>query len=333
MRVRSTVKLSLTLLAVALLTASCSGSSSTGTTPATSVLPATATTTVGTTEAPGAAASGCRQPHAAGQSAQAFDFQGRSRTYQLYVPLHYDGVQRVPVVFEFHGYGADAVQQVLYGDFRPLADRDGFLIVAPDGQGETRHFNLTGEAGLQDDVAMVGALLDHVEASFCVDTRRVFATGMSDGGLMSSVLACRSADRFAAFGPVALVVYVPTCISTRPVAVVAFSGTADPIVPFIGGFVQCCEYTVIGAATDTMASWAQHDGCSASFAEDRLGTEVRRRIWSGCQAPAAVAFYIIDGGGHTWPGAVPFPPHGPTTQQIKASDTIWDFFKAHPLTG
>jgi polyhydroxybutyrate depolymerase len=332
MAVRATLKLSLTLLAVLPLAASCSGSSSTAAAPSTSVPPATmAPTTV--SRAGGAAADGCRQPHAAGQSAQAFDFQGQSRTYQLYVPRRYDGAQPVPVVFEFHGYGSNAVQQVFYGDFRPLAERDGFLIVAPDGQGKDQHFNLTGEAGLQDDVAMVGALLDHIEATFCVDARRVYATGMSDGGAMTSVLACRTANRFAAFAAVAVVVYDPTCTTAHPVAIAAFSGTADPIVPFNGGPVQCCGGTVIGAAPDAMARWAQHDGCSATFTEDRLASEVRRRSWSGCQAKAAVVFYIIDGGGHTWPGAVPFTPLGLTTQQIKASETIWDFFTDHPLAG
>ena len=94
-------------------------------------------------------------------------------------------------MFDFHGFGSNAVQQMVYGNFKPEADRDDFLIVAPDGQVPAdRHFNLTGEKGLQNDVQMVGALLDHIEATFCVDTHRVYATGMSDGGAMTSVLAC-----------------------------------------------------------------------------------------------------------------------------------------------
>ena len=112
----------------------------------------------------------------------------------------------MPVVFDFHGFGSNAVQQMVYGNFKPEADRDDFLIVAPDGQVPAdRHFNLSGEPGLQNDVQMVGALLDHIEATFCVDTERVYATGMSDGGAMTSVLACRMRNRFAAFGAVALV--------------------------------------------------------------------------------------------------------------------------------
>jgi len=271
----------------------------------------------------------CGTAHAPGQTGETFTFQGQARTYQQYVPRGYDGRTNVPVVFDFHGYGSSGLQQMVYGDFKPLAERDTFLIVAPDGQGRSRHFNLTGEGGLQDDVAMVGALLDHLESTFCVDTKRVYATGMSDGGAMSSTLACKSADRFAAFGPVAVMIYVPGCGGQRTESIVSFMGTADPVVPFNGGRVSCCGNANIGAAPDAMAGWAAHDGCKAAFDEERLSSEVRRRTWSGCRSGSSVVFYIIDGGGHTWPGSLNIPSLGLTTQQINASTTIWDFFKAH----
>jgi polyhydroxybutyrate depolymerase len=190
------------------------------------------------------------------------------------------------------------------------------------------HFNLTGEPGLQNDITMVGALLDHIEATMCIDPLRVYATGMSDGGAMTSVLACES-DRFAAFGAVTLVVLAPGC-AARPVAIVAFSGTADPIVPFNGGTIHCCGNASIGAAPTTMAGWAAHDGCGKAPIDVQLSSEVDRRTWTGCSR-GTVVFYIIDGGGHTWPGAIPLPALGLTTTQIDATSTIWNFFKAHPL--
>ena len=281
--------------------------------------------------APASTAGACNHPHASGQSAETFEFDGQSRSYQLYVPAAYDGTRAVPVVFNFHGFGSNAVEQMVYGNFKPLADRDDFLIVAPDGQGAARHFNLTGESGLQDDVAMVGALLDHIEATFCVDAKRVFSTGMSDGGGMTSVLACRDFDRFAAFGAVAVIIFVQGCGASHPIAITAFSGTDDPVVPFNGGAVHCCGGAVLGAAPDAMAGWAAHDNCDAAFTDERIGTEVRKRTWSGCQLGGEVVFYIIDGGGHTWPGSIPIDRLGKTTTQIDASATIWDFFKAHPL--
>jgi polyhydroxybutyrate depolymerase len=250
------------------------------------------------------------------------------------VPAAYDGTKDVPLVFNIHGFGSNAVQQMAYGDFKPLADRDDFIIVAPDGQGGAggRHFNLTGESGLQDDIAMIGALLDHLEASLCIDAKRVYSTGMSDGGATTSVVACRLADRFAAFAPVAVIVYVDGCGGDHSVSIAGFMGTADPIVPFNGGQVSCCGHPTLGGAPDAMAGWAKHNGCAGTFKDDVLGTEVTKRTWSGCTGTSEVVFYMITGGGHTWPGAaVPLPALGLTTQQIKASDVIWDFFKAHPL--
>ncbi len=314
------------VVAIACTAGACSSSSHTtagapSTTPATTVTttaPATSTT----------ASRACRRPHAAGQFAQSFTFAGQSRTYQLYVPSSYDGRTTVPVVFNFHGYGSNAGQQMAYGNFRPLADRHDFVIVAPDGQGApARHFNLGGEAGAQNDVDMVGALLDHVEATMCIDAGRVFSTGMSDGGAMTSTLACRMPDRFAAFAAVAVVLYLPGCAGSRPVPIMAIAGTADPIVPFNGGRVNCCGGATIAGAPKAMDGWAQHDGCAASTTT-RLSSQVERRTWSRCKPGGAVAFYIVDGGGHTWPGAIAVRRLGLTTTQLDASATIWDFFTA-----
>ena len=325
-------KVAVILAVLGLLGAGCHGSGSKTAAARSPSSSTTATTEAAAAGTKAAAGSPCEAPHPPGQSTETFTFDGRPRSYQLYVPRTYAGHGPVPVVFNFHGYGSNAVQQMIYGDFRPLAERDTFLIVAPDGQGEgaSRHFNLTSEPGLQDDLAMVNALLDNIEQNFCVDTARIYSTGMSDGGAMTSALACRHFDRFAAFGAVAVILYLPGCGGSTPVAITAFMGTDDPVVPFNGGKVNCCGGAVLGSAPKAMADWAQHDGCAAAPTEDRLGTEVRRQTWAGCGGASAVVFYIIDGGGHTWPGSIPLPRLGLTTQQIKASDTIWDFFKAHP---
>ena len=261
---------------------------------------------------------------------------GADRDYLLYVPRSYTGGRAAPVVFDFHGFGSTAAQQLFYGDFRPLADRDGFLVVAPDGQGEgvNRHFNVTLAPGEGNDVAFALQILDGLEARFCVDAHRVYATGMSDGGAMTSLLACAASDRFAAFGPVAVVFYDPRCGNARSVPIAAFLGTADPIVPFNGGPVHCCGGATVPAAATSMAGWAAHDRCDARPEDRRLSSEVTLRQWSGCSSPGDVRFYIIEGGGHTWPGAAIAPGFlGKTTRQISASDTLWAFFQAHPLPG
>jgi polyhydroxybutyrate depolymerase len=316
------------LVIAALAAGGCSSSSSDAGPPTTPTTAAAATTAAAPTTTTTAAA--CARPHSAGQSSESFSFQGGLRTYQLYVPAAYTGRRAVPVVFDFHGFGSNAVEQMVYGNFRPEADHDDFLIVAPDGQvPASRHFNLTGEKGLQNDVQMVGALLDHIEATFCVDPARVYSTGMSDGGAMTSVLACQMSNRFAAFGAVAVVV---ACGGTRPVPIMGFAGTADPIVPFNGGTVNCCGGGQIAGASPSMTSWAKFDKCATKFTDTQLSSEVTRRTWSGCAPGSAAVFYIIKGGGHTWPGSISIAGLGPTTKQIDASATIWKFFQAHPRT-
>jgi polyhydroxybutyrate depolymerase len=295
--------------------------------------PAPATTTT-------ASPRGCSplRPHPAGQTTERLTFAGVDRSYLLYVPKSYTGTADVPVVFDFHGYGSSAQEQIVYGEFRPLAERDDFLVVAPDGQGTSRHFNLAGATPEEaDDVAFTLAILDRLSGEMCVDADRVFATGMSDGGAMSSTLACRAADRFAAVGPVAVVVFLPRCATAaRPVPIAAFAGTADPVVPFDGGRVRCCGNPVLPGAPSTMAQFAVHDGCAAAAVERRLSPMVLLRQWPGCRDGTAVDFYIVEGGGHTWPGS-PFDlsglGYGVTTNEISASDTLWRFFRDHPLPG
>ena len=240
----------------------------------------------------------------------------------------------MPIVFNFHGFGSNANQQIQYGDFRPLADRDNFLVVAPNGQGTGvgRHWNVTRRPAEADDVAFTLGILDSLESTFCVDAKRVFAAGMSAGGAMSLQLACRASDRFAAFGPVAVVYYTQLCDGARSVPIAAFMGTADPIVPFEGGKVNCCGGSTVPAAPASMAGWAAHDKCAAQPDEHKLSPMVLLRQWPGCAPDGEVRFYIIEGGGHTWPGAAAARGLlGVTTTEINASDTLWAFFQAHPL--
>ncbi|MDQ3106394.1 MAG: prolyl oligopeptidase family serine peptidase, partial [Actinomycetota bacterium] len=207
-----------------------------------------------------------------------------------------------------------------------------------NGQGSPRHFSLLGATATDaDDVEFTIELLDELAERFCIDPTRVYATGMSNGGALSSVLACRGAERFAAVGAVAAMIYLPACDATpapRPVPILSMMGTADPVVPFAGGRVNCCGNPNIPAATATMDSFARHAGCEAEPAVERIGTDVELRRFGGCAAGAAVDFYVIEGGGHTWPGAafdLAGAGLGTTTATVKATETLWSFFEQHRL--
>jgi polyhydroxybutyrate depolymerase len=274
----------------------------------------------------------CTRPHEPGHATETFTFDNQERMYRIYVPPAYDGTQHVPLVFNFHGFGSNAFEQMAYGNFVPLADRDNFIIVAPEGQGAPQHFNLLDAANEQNDLRMTPALLDHLENELCIDPRRVYSTGMSNGGAMSSVLGCTMGDRLAAIAPVAVVISSEiACRESRPMPIAAFMGTDDPVVPFDGGKVNCCGGATLKSAPEAMAGWAEHNDCAEIPDEERIGSDVRKHMWRDCAPGADTIFYIIDGGGHTWPGGIHVDRLGTTTDTIKASDVIWDFFKRHAL--
>ena len=254
------------------------------------------------------------------------------RTYLLHVPASYDATEPMPVVFNFHGHGSSAAVQMAYADFRPLAEREGFLVVAPDGQGTPRHFTLLGATATEaDDVTVAVTLLDHLAEQLCIDRDRVYSTGMSNGGALSSVLACRAADRFAAVGAVAAMVFIPPCDDPAPI--VGMMGDADPVVPYAGGRVSCCGNPNIPSVADTFASFGRTAGCDPAPEERRPSPSIAHRVWTGCDAATDVELYPIEGGGHTWPGSA-FDTAtrglGATSKELIATETLWTFFEAHP---
>jgi polyhydroxybutyrate depolymerase len=322
---RTTVAAALTL---AVLGIACSSNSTTVSKPSgtTSVPSSTSPRTTPSTTASGGAACTPVRAATAGQTEHHFTYDNLDRTYLQYVPKGYDGTKPVPLVLEFHGYGSNAREQINYGNFKPEADRDTFIVVAPNGGSSAggRHFDLV------KDVGMTGALLDRLEKELCIDAKRVYATGMSDGGAMTSFLACRPHDRIAAFGPVALTIQPFNCPAGNA-PIMAFHGTADPVVRFNGGKVNCCGGIALPAIPTALAKWAKRNGCSPTPTDSTVNGEVTKRTWSGC-ANGDVTFFIINGGGHTWPGSpIDIGRLGKTTHQIDASKTLWDFFQTQSL--
>jgi polyhydroxybutyrate depolymerase len=281
------------------------------------------------------AASECadREALAAGTSTHKLTSHGLGREYLVYAPKSYTGRTRVPVVLEIHGFGSLAEKQLLYGNFGPQSERDGFLVVAPQGQGQPRHFTLLGApGGEQDDVVFVADVIDHVQNTLCVDPARIYSTGMSNGGALTSVLACRLSDKIAAFASVAAVLWGPQCEAARTLPIIAFHGKQDRVVPFDGGRVSCCGNPSIAGAPATMANWAKHDGCSAAPVEEVVKGQATVRRWTGCKPGGLVELYVLGDGGHTWPGTtLGGNVLGGVSKDVDASEVIWDFFKTKHL--
>jgi polyhydroxybutyrate depolymerase len=275
---------------------------------------------------------------------------GRLRTYRLHVPPSYTGNDAMPLVFSFHGYTSNALAQEIYSGFSTEADQPGggFIAVYPQGTlvGSNPFWNTTQLPLLVDDVAFVDELLDDLEANLCIDGSRVFSSGMSNGAQMSIRLACSLSSRIAAIMPVGGAYYPPVsntfnpsevCQDTRAVPVIAFHGTADAAVPFNGGQGGTLNYRLpLDNATpdeDVIEDWGTHDGCTGGRVETPVSDEVRLVTYDTCTDGAIAQLYIVDGGGHTWPGSFDVPGLGYTTQDIIATDLAWAFFQAHPLPG
>jgi polyhydroxybutyrate depolymerase len=160
----------------------------------------------------------------------------------------------------------------------------------------------------------------------CVDPAHVLATGISSGGAMTASLACQASDTFTAYGPVAADFYVPAlCARAQQRPIIIFHGTKDARVPYDGGPVVTDRGLRVAPAETTAAAWAKHNGCTIGPTNQRLGSEVVRISWSGCRAP--VVLYRIEGGGHSWPGAIDVKRLGYTTHQVSATNAMWKFFQ------
>ncbi len=253
---------------------------------------------------------------------------GLERTYTVHIPPAYDGVARLPLVFNFHGFGSNARDQALYSGLPAKGDAEGFIVVSPNGTGERQSWNLAlAITGGVDDISFVDALLDRLESELCIDSTRVYAVGMSNGAAFAQRVACAMPDRIAAVAAVTALSYPVTCGTNQPIPVIAFHGTADPCVPFEGGTSQCGAMYPVRSIEESARLWAEHNRCNEEPSLANVSKHVRTIAYSECAAEVAVVLFVVEGGGHTWPGAIDVPRLGPVTREINATDLIWEFFE------
>jgi len=266
---------------------------------------------------------------------------GGDRSYRLHIPAGYDPAVPVPLVVALHGGGGNGANLQATVGLDAIADREGFLVVYPDGNGRLEDALLTWNVGnccgyaldLQvDDVAFIRGLVGHLATSYAIDSDRVYATGMSNGGMMSYRLACQASDLFAAVAPVAGALNVE-CEPSEPVSVLAIHGTADQYVLFEGGAPAVSADT--HERTDrsvhyAVTYWAARDGCSLEPIRDQTGTVIHE-VYPDCGAGLGVELLAVEGGTHAWPGAGKFSSQGDEpSQALDASEAMWAFFEVHP---
>ncbi len=288
-------------------------------------------------------------PYGPGDYFREMEYGGRKRRYIVHVPPGYTAARPTPVVMFFHGGGASAINSRSWLGFDPLADQKGFITVYPYGTGILPRKLLTFNAGSccgyamkhnVDDVGFTRAMLDELGRSFCVDPKRVYSTGYSNGAMMSYRLACEMPDRIAAIGPVAGT--LPTniqCAPSRPVSVMHFHGTGDPYEPFKGGtgekaFPGRIQKTVFRGVEETVKIWTGLIGASSVPTRTVVRGAATGYFYGGGRNGSEVVLWEIKGGGHTWPGARSMPMDsmlGPINRDISATQLLWEFFEQHPI--
>jgi polyhydroxybutyrate depolymerase len=251
-----------------------------------------------------------------------FNFEGIERSYKVHLPPDYTPDSLYPLVFNMHGYGSNAIEQQLYSGFDFVADTAGIILVYPNGVDNT--WNVYGSTGVNDG-GFISALIDTMAAGYSIDLDRVYSTGMSMGGFMSYRLACELYTRIAAIASVTGLLVTDPCEPARPVGILQMHGTADQTVPY--------SYVPL-----TINFWTGLDNCPSQPVVTDLpnidttdNSTVTVSYYGLCDDSTEVILYTINGGEHTWPGAL--INIGVTNQDINASVEIWNFFKKYSLEG
>lgn len=249
----------------------------------------------------------------------------------------------LPLVLMLHGGGGNADNGEQMSGFTPIARREGFIVVYPDGSSRfkerllswnARHCCAYAMEHRVDDVAFLRALIKKVAQDYPVDPRRIYVTGMSNGGMMSHRLGIELSDTLAAIAPVVGTLFGDEALPAQPVSALIINGGADRIVPPQGGelggrVAGAGDGTPLRPAGEQGAFWARANGCEAA-PEVRVQAGVQHWHYR-CPEGRAVERYLIEDAGHAWPGGSAGRRRAdPPSQALKASETIWAFFKAHP---
>lgn len=261
---------------------------------------------------------------------------GHKREYVLYVPKSYDRTRPTPLVISMHGAALWGAAQQEISQWSEVAEREGLIVVYPSGRKGVgpRIWRANGSPGMSIDVKFISELIDTLSAAYNIDSTRIYADGLSNGGGMAFVLSCTLSHRIAAVGLVGSAQLLPWdwCTDRRAVPMIAFHGTDDQFTPYHGGktWVAPRRFPSIPVWT---TSWARRNQCALTPVDSVVAADVTRRAYTGCAGDADVVLYTVQDGGHTWPGGGPLPVWfvGKTTHSIDASSELWAFYSGHRL--
>ena len=275
-----------------------------------------------------------------------FDFEivheGRLRKFRVHVPRSYRADRATPLLLSFHGGGGDMAYQASDSNYGQIgaSERDGFVAVFPNGfsrfdSGKFATWNAGNCcAGARDekvdDVGFVRKILAEVQAQLNIDKARIYASGMSNGGMMAYRLACEMSDVFKAIASVAGTDNTIECAPKAPISILHIHARNDTHVLFQGGagatFRDVSKVTDFRSVPSTIARWVEFDGCNKTPKRvlERPGAYCER--YDGCREGVEVQLCVTDTGGHSWPGGTKTRGSEETSKAISANEVMWDFF-------
>lgn len=272
-----------------------------------------------------------------GDSEHTLTYAGVERSYVLHIPPGYNASQPTALVMAFHGITLNAREMMRISGFNAQADAAGFIVVYPNASGEQMSWNgggCCGEAARNnvDDVGFVRAVIADLSTFLDIDPKRIYATGFSNGAILTYRLGCEMADQIAAIGPVSATQALEdmqACRPARPLPVIHFHGTDDEPNPYNGGITPGGVQFI--SVNDQISFWVAANGCPLE-AQQTVSGSIIHNTYSPCQGGASVELYTITGGKHAWPGgeAVNLRMGQPTTE-ISATQLMWRFFTDHPM--
>ena len=265
----------------------------------------------------------------------------RVRTYIMHLPSKQKRAESLPLVFVLHGGGGNAENAIRMSGMSDKADKEGFVVVYPNGTGRRKDKMLTWNSGNccgyamdnnVNDVNFMRLLIEKIESEYSIDRKRIYATGLSNGAMMSYKIACELPDKIAAIAPVAGALNC-SCNPGYPVSVIIFHGTEDRHVPYNGGIGEKArEKRIDKPVSYAVDFWAKNNNCMSASTKEEFGS-ITHEAYGSCKAGSAVELYTVKGQGHAWPGGKQGMRNGNVdepTQEISATDIIWEFFKKHP---
>ncbi|HNX77007.1 MAG TPA: PHB depolymerase family esterase [Candidatus Rifleibacterium sp.] len=281
------------------------------------------------------------------------EHDGYQRSYYLYLPSTWDKKTSLPVVFLFHGGGGGARGALYYYELEKKAEEAGFMLVTPNGTGEAKHVLLTWNVSFGfgyaqknkiDDIGFVNTLLQKLAAEYPIDSKRIFATGLSNGAIFCHFLAAAPGSRFAAIAPVVGTAggkdpgekdWHQPPVPQTPVSVCIIQGLVDEHIPIEGGLQKQSvgEPKCVFSASQTINLWVTADGCDPTPETTyNASMNTTTHYYKNGRANSEVVAHVIHDMGHAWPGSTRVPRAGSDkpAANFPGNDIIWKFFQNHP---